>query len=103
MSSEPLGHPPVTHGPAPPHTGVLLVQYSIVSTLIYDFMLVSLLLYLARFTLAQELSEAFAFAIPVGDDASAALLELRQWLNRTLPPGEQAVTCLRGSNKKRHT
>lgn len=93
----------MTHWPAPPHTGGLLVLYSIVSTLIYDFMPVSLLLYLARFTLAQKLSEALVFAIPVGDGASAALLELRQLLNRTLPPGEQAVTCLRGSNKKRHT
>lgn len=76
----------------------MLVLYSIVSTLIYDFMPIKLLLYLTWFTLAQELSEVFAFAIPVGHDASAAWLELRQLLNRTLPPGEQAVTCLRGSS-----
>lgn len=63
---------------------------------------VSLLLYLARFILAQELSEAFAFAIPVGDGAPPHCW-FQQLLNRTLPPGEQAVTCLRDSNKKRHT
>lgn len=96
----------MTYGPAPPHTGVLLVLYSIVNTLIYDFTPArqSVIIPGTVYTpLAQELSEAFAFAIPVGDGASAAFLELWQWLNRTLPPGEQAVTCLRGSNEKRHT
>lgn len=44
-NSEPLGHPLVTYWLALSHTGVLFVLYSIVSTLIYDFMPAGLLLF----------------------------------------------------------